>query len=155
MGNLSHLDGKSLQTFVDHDIKDFLTKTEEIRRDKDAGGGNHPVRSLKSLIDGESTPETIGQNQFLALGPMVGDDLSHGKGLIAAVTASAKSIDEILERQQRIFNDIDRDFRQTLKLMGSTQSDNITEIDGEKLLELFEDVDNDMSPTGKTTDAGS
>ncbi|MFF0478486.1 type VII secretion system-associated protein [Streptomyces sp. NPDC004284] len=151
MGNLSHLDGQSLQTFVDHDIKDFLTKTEEIRRDKDSGDATYPIRALRSLVDGETTPETIGQNQVLALGPMAGDDTTHGKSLIEAVKGAAKSIDEILERQQRLFRDIDRDFRQTLKLMGSAQSDNLTEINAEKMLELFEDVDNDMGPSGKAS----
>ncbi|MGW0812780.1 type VII secretion system-associated protein [Streptomyces viridiviolaceus] len=151
MGNLSHLDGKSLQTFIDNDIKDFLTKTEEIRRDRDTGDAKFPVRALKSLVDGETTPETIGQNQILALGPMANDDTTHGKSLIEAVKGAAKSIDEILERQQRIFRDIDRDFRQTLKLMGSTQNDNLSEIKGDKMLELLEDVDNDMGPAGKDT----
>ncbi|MEV7080018.1 type VII secretion system-associated protein [Streptomyces sp. NPDC093516] len=155
MGNLSHLDGKSLQTFIDHDLKDFLTKTQEIRKDKDSGDAQFPIRALKSLVDGETTPATIGQNQILALGPMVSDDTTHGKGLVEAVRAAAKSIDEILERQQRIFQDIDRDFRQTLKQIGTTQSDNLTEIDGDKMLELFEDVDNDMSPDSKTTNTSS
>ncbi|GGT64276.1 type VII secretion system-associated protein [Streptomyces sp. NPDC059153] len=155
MGNLSHLDGKSLQTFIDNDLRDFLTKTEEIRRDKYAGDDQRPIRSLKSLVDGETTPETMAQNQLLALGPMVNDDTTHGKSLIEAVKSAAKSVDEILERQQRLFKDIDRDFRQTLKLMGSTQGDNITEINADKLLELFEDVDNDMSPSSKNTSTNS
>jgi len=151
MGDLSHLDGKSLQSFIDNDIRDFMTKTEEIRKDKDSGDAKYPIRALKSLVDGQTTPETIGQNQFLALGPMVTDDLTHGKSLVEALRTAAASIDEILERQQRIFRDIDRDFRQTLKLMGSTQGDNLTEIEAEKLLELLEDVDNDMGPTSKDT----
>ncbi|MFH8625921.1 type VII secretion system-associated protein [Streptomyces vietnamensis] len=155
MGNLSHLDGQSLQTFIDHDIKDFLTKTEEIRRDKDSGDAKYPIRALRSLVDGETTPETIGQNQILALGPMAGDDTTHGKSLIEAVKGAAKSIDEILERQQRLFRDIDRDFRQTLKIMGSAQSDNLTEIKADKMLELFEDVDNDMGPAGKGPKTGA
>lgn len=151
MGNLSHLDAKSLQTFVDNDIKDFVKKTEEIRRDQDTGDAKYPIRALKSLVDGQTTPATIGQNQILALGPMVNDDTTHGKGLIEALKKSAGSIDEILERQARIFQDIDRDFRQTLKHMESTQSDNLTKIEASKLLELLEDVDNDMSPSSKET----
>ncbi|WP_030186759.1 type VII secretion system-associated protein [Streptomyces violaceorubidus] len=151
MGNLSHLDTQSLQAFVDNDIKDFLTKTEEIRRDKDSGDTKYPVRALKSLVDGQATPQTIGQNQILALGPMVNDDTTHGKGLIEALKKAAGSIDEILERQVRIFQDIDRDFRQTLKHMTSAQEDNLTKIEAAKLLELLEDVDNDMGPTKQDT----
>ncbi len=151
MGDLSHLDGKSLQTFIDNDIRDFLAKTEEIRRDKDFGDGTYPVRALRGLVAGETTPDTIGQNQILALGPMANDDTTHGKGLIEALKNAAQSIDEILERQRRIFLDIDRNFRQTLKLMGTTQNDNLTEIEADKLLELLEDVDNDMGPAGKDT----
>ncbi|MFF4792920.1 type VII secretion system-associated protein [Streptomyces sp. NPDC001276] len=154
MGNLTHLDGKSLQTFIETELKDFVTQTENIRRDKsDSADGRPPGRALKSLIDGTTTPETLQQNQFLALGPMVNDDLTHGKSLIESTTKSAKSLEGILEQQQRLFRDIDRDFRQTLKLMGATQSDNITEIDAQKLLDIFQDVDHDMSPTSdsKTT----
>ncbi|MGW3496383.1 type VII secretion system-associated protein [Streptomyces sp. NPDC001020] len=147
MANLSHLDGKSLQTFIDTELKDFVTQTENIRQDSDEGT-DHPARALKSLLNGEATPETLHQNQFLALGPMAGDEgLTHGKALIDAVTRSAKSIDGILENQQRLFRDIDRDFRETLKIMGATQSDNITEISGEKLLDIFGDVDRDLTPT--------
>ncbi|WP_121712972.1 type VII secretion system-associated protein [Streptomyces sp. E5N91] len=155
MGNLSHLDGRSLQTFIDNDLKDFLTKTEEIRRDKDSGDAKFPIRALKSLVDGETTPETIGQNQILAIGPMANDDTTHGKSLVEAVRGAAKSIDEILEKQQRLFADIDRDFRQTIKLMGATQGDNLTEIQGDKMLELLEDVDNNMGPVGDETKTAS
>jgi len=150
MGNLSHLDGKSLQTFIDTELKDFVTQTENIRKDA-APGSDHPGRALKSLINGEADPDTLNQNQFLALGPMVGDDsLTHGKPLVEAATKSAKSIDGILENQQRLFRDIERDFRETLKIMGATQNDNITKIKAEKLLDIFEDVDHDLTPSGKS-----
>ncbi|MGW0855109.1 type VII secretion system-associated protein [Streptomyces sp. NPDC002690] len=151
MGNLTQLDGKSLQTFIDTELKDFVTQTENIRRDKtDSSDGRPPGRALKSLIDGATTPETLQQNQFLALGPMAGDQLTHGKSLIEATTKSATSIDGILDAQQRLFKDIDRDFRETLKIMGNTLGDNLTEINAQKLLDIFEDVDGDMSPSSST-----
>ncbi|MFE4453472.1 type VII secretion system-associated protein [Streptomyces sp. NPDC056796] len=155
MGNLTHLDGKSLQTFIETDLKDFVTQTQNIRNDKpDTSDGRPAGRALKSLIDGSTTPETLQQNQFLALGPMVANDLTHGKGLIEATTRSAKSIDGILEAQQRLFRDIERDFRQTLKVMGATQSDNMTEINAQKMLDIFEDVDNDLGPSGSKSATG-
>lgn len=151
MGNLSYLDGKSLQTFIDTDLKDFVTQTERIREDADPKS-DHPGRALKSLINGEADPDTLNQNQYLALGPMVDDgSLTHGKALVQSLTRSAKSIDAILENQQRLFRDIDKDFRETLKIMGSTQSDNITEISGEKLLDIFDDVDRDMTPSSSSS----
>lgn len=145
MANLSHLDGQSLQRFIDTDLHDFVRATESIRQDDTAG------RALSSLLAGESTPETLQQNQFLALGPMTDNDLTHGKALVAATTKSAKSIDEILLNQQRLFRDIDRDFRQVIKTMGDKQSDNIAEIEAEKLLDIFEDVDNDMGGSDTKT----
>ncbi|MFJ3672575.1 type VII secretion system-associated protein [Streptomyces sp. NPDC090106] len=152
MGKLTHLDGKSLSSFIETELKDFVEQTKNIRQDKtDSGDARPPGRALKSLVDGTTTPETLQQNQFLALGPMVSDGLTHGKNLIEATTKSAKSIDGILEAQERLFRDIDRDFRQTLKLMGNTQSDNIAEINAEKFLDIFEDVDNDLSPTSTSS----
>ncbi|MGV9914640.1 type VII secretion system-associated protein [Streptomyces tendae] len=141
MPDLSHLDGPSLQTFIDTELKDFMTKTQEIRKDAAAG------RALRALVAGETTPETIGQNQILALGPMVNDDLTHGKSLVEATRKAAESIDKILEHQERLLKDIDRDFRLTLKHMQETQSNNLSGITGDKMLELLEDVDNSMGPT--------
>ncbi|MEU7023519.1 type VII secretion system-associated protein [Streptomyces sp. NPDC046203] len=141
MGGLSHFDGKSLQTFIDTELHDFVTATQNIRQDDPAGAG----RALKSLVENQTTPETLQQNQFLAIGPMTADDLTHGKSLVEGVTKSATSIDKILADQERLFRDIDRDFRQTLKVIGNTQSDSLTEIDGQKMLDIFEDVDGDLS----------
>ncbi|MEU8543816.1 type VII secretion system-associated protein [Streptomyces sp. NPDC048717] len=141
MGGLSHFDGKSLQTFIDTELHDFVTATQNIRQDDTAGAG----RALKSLVENQTTPQTLQQNQFLAIGPMTADDLTHGKSLVEGVTKSATSIDKILADQERLFRDIERDFRQTLKVIGNTQSDSLTEIDGQKALDIFEDVDGDLS----------
>ncbi|WP_399895603.1 type VII secretion system-associated protein [Streptomyces sp. BBFR51] len=152
MGQLTQLDGKSLQTFIDTQLKDFVTQTEEIRRDGTDPVTHRPARAVKSLVNGEATAETLRQNQFLALGPMLGDEaLTHGKTLLDAITESAKSVDAILENQERLFRDIDRGFRETIKIIGSTQSDNISEINAEKFLDIFDDVDHDMSGSQNST----
>ncbi|MFJ4622377.1 type VII secretion system-associated protein [Streptomyces sp. NPDC088812] len=156
MGDLSHLDGQSLQRFIDTDLKEFLTQTEDIRKDKDSGDANRPVRALKSLVDNEATADTLNQNQFLALGPMVSDaTTTHGKGLIDALARSAKSIDTVLADQQRLWQDIDRDFREVIKAIGDRQSDNLTEIDAQKALDLFADVDDDLGGSNTTSTSTS
>ncbi|MGW7571496.1 type VII secretion system-associated protein [Streptomyces tendae] len=142
---LTSLDANELMRFIETELADFVIDTDRIRKDDDMFG-----RALKSLLDKQATPKTLQQNQFLAIGAMVQDDLTHGKSLIEAVTNVAKSMDDILEDQERLFKDIDKDFREVVKVLSKTQGANITSIDAEKALEILSDVDNDLRGGGET-----
>ncbi|TXC99886.1 type VII secretion system-associated protein [Streptomyces sp. ISID311] len=146
MPDLTHLDAHAVQTFIDNDVSDFMSALEKIRKD-DPGG----VRALKSILDGTATVDTLDENQILAIGLMAGDDSLHGQNLIKAVQTVATSVDEILATQGTLFKDIDRDLRRTVKTLLDTQGSSLASIDGEKLLDVFSNVDSDLGASGKST----
>ncbi|MEU8588763.1 type VII secretion system-associated protein [Streptomyces sp. NPDC048664] len=143
MADLTHLDKAGMQAFVNGDLADFITAIDKIRKDDPAG-----ARALKSLLDGRNTADTLQENPFLAIGLMAGSDDVHGASLITKVKAMAQSVDDIFGSQKTLFKDIDTDVRETIRTLLATQGDNLGSIDGEKLLDVFSDVDGDLSDTG-------
>ncbi|MET8635066.1 type VII secretion system-associated protein [Streptomyces sp. NPDC004096] len=143
MADLTHLDSRGLQAFLDGDVADFVTALEQIRKDDPAG-----AQALKSLLDGRNTPDTLQENPFLAIGLMAGTDDVHGASLISKVKDEAQSVDDIFAAQRTLFKDIDSDVRETIRTLLKTQGSSLTSIDGEKLLDIFSDVDSDLSDTG-------
>ncbi|MET8783647.1 type VII secretion system-associated protein [Streptomyces sp. NPDC004589] len=106
------------------------------------------AQALKSLLDGRNTPDTLQENPFLAIGLMAGTDDVHGASLISKVKDEAQSVDDIFAAQRTLFKDIDSDVRETIRTLLKTQGSSLTSIDGEKLLDIFSDVDSDLSDTG-------
>jgi hypothetical protein len=143
MADLTHLDSPGLQAFVDGDLADFITELEKIRKDDPAG-----AQALKSLLDGRNTPGTLQENPFLAIGLMAGGDDVHGATLISKIKDMAQSVDDIFGAQKTLFKDIDSDLRETIRTLLKTQGSNLTSINGEKLLDIFSDVDSDLGDTG-------
>jgi hypothetical protein len=139
MADLTHLDSKGLQTFVDNDVDGFMNELEAIRKDDPAG-----VRALQSILAGRTTPDTLQENQVLAIGLMAADDSVNGSSLISKVKDSAQSVDDIFVSQKTLFKDVDRDLRETIKTLLKTQGTNLSSIEGEKLLDIFSDVDGDL-----------
>ncbi|MFG2945822.1 type VII secretion system-associated protein [Streptomyces adustus] len=154
MADLTQLDGAGLQRFVDNDLADFIDALKAIRKDSTADSGG--VRALRSIVDGATTPDTLQQNQALAIGLMDDDDSLHGKALSTAVTNAAKSVDGVLAHHVKLFDEIDRDLGQTIRTLLNTQGSSLHSIDAEKLLDVFSDVDDGMSEDpGDTTGSGS
>ncbi|MFD7530759.1 MULTISPECIES: type VII secretion system-associated protein [unclassified Streptomyces] len=145
MADLTHLDGKTLKAFAEHDITDFQTALDKIRKDDPNG-----LKALKSILDGRTTPGTLQQDPALAIGLMGTDDSVHGQSLVAAVKKAAGSVDEIFESQQTLFKHIKSDLLTTIEKLLSTQGKSLESIDGAALLDIFSDVDKELSPTTKT-----
>lgn len=143
MADLTHLDGPALQAFLDGDLHDFTTALTAIRKDDPNG-----VRSLKGLLDGETTADTLQEAKFLAIGAMAADDTVHGAALLKQLTASAQAVDTVFDKQGKLFKDIEADLRQTIKTLLKTQGTSLDSIDGAKLLDIFSDLDADMGDPG-------
>ncbi|MGW3622028.1 type VII secretion system-associated protein [Streptomyces sp. NPDC000880] len=150
MADLTHLDAKSLQTFLDVDVAAFIEELKKIRQDDWAA-------ALKSILEGKVTSSTLQQNPILALGLMASgqNDPVFGAGLINAVKADAQSFDDVLAFQQQLFKDIDKDLQTTIETLLKTQGASLESIDGEKLLDPFSDVENDLSEAGKGSGSGN
>ncbi|SFY43052.1 type VII secretion system-associated protein (plasmid) [Streptomyces atratus] len=134
MADLTKLDAKGLQTFVDNDVADFMKDLEDIR--KDAPG----IPALKSLARGDSDPDHLMENPVFSIGPMgLDDSLVPGKKLIAQAGAGAGAIDKVLAEQRLLFRNMDRNLRETIRTLLKSQGDSLESIGGQKLLDIFSD----------------
>jgi len=143
--DLTHLNARELHRFIE-EVAEFGKALKAIREDKSS------VPALRSLVEGRTTPDTLNQNPVLAVGTMAGDELTHGKTLVEGLTKAAKSVDDVFAAQQTLFKDIERDLQTTIDTLLRNQSDSLTAIEGEKLLDAFSDVDNDLAdrPTSRS-----
>jgi hypothetical protein len=145
MADLTHLDATGLQSFLDGDVAEFIKDLKNIRLDD-----NNQVQALKSILDGRNTADTLQENPVLAIGLMTGDDTVHGKTLVDKVKTAAQSIDDVFVAQGTLFKDVDRDLQETITSLLKTQGSSLASIDGEKILDIFSDVNSDLSDTGGT-----
>lgn len=142
MTDLTRLNSEGLKRFVEEDLDEFIRYTKDIREDAPAQG----PRALKSLIEGYTTPDTQGlPNQFLRIGKLGNDDGVHGAELTKRIESGAKGIDDVLVTMGSLFKHIDADLRETIETLLKTQGDSLAAIGGQKLLDIFSDVDSDLS----------
>ncbi|MET9888545.1 type VII secretion system-associated protein [Streptomyces sp. NPDC006430] len=142
MADLTHLDAKGLQTFVDNDMADFIKELKGIREDAASG------KALRSAIVGKNSGSgDLGRNKFLVIGGMAAESEPNGKVLIDAVTKGAKAIDDVLAAQQTLFKDIDSNLTETIKTLLKAQGASLAGISAEKLLDIFSDGDGDPGST--------
>ncbi|KAB1140859.1 type VII secretion system-associated protein [Streptomyces luteolifulvus] len=144
MPDLTHLDAGTLQAFLDHDVAGFSEELRKIRRD------NESAPALKSMLDGITTTESLQQNPFLAIGLMATSEVVGGSGLVTTVTDQAKSIDDVLEFQQQLFNDFDSNMQETIDTLLKTQGSSLEAIEGQQLLDAFGEVEDTLSNAGDT-----
>lgn len=140
MADLTRLDATSLGTFRTNDLAEFITDLKAIMKDDPNG-----VRSLHSVVKGLTPAEYFGQNGVLGIGLMSADDTTYGKTLLASVLSSATSIDTILESQGDLFEDIDDNLETTITTLLKTQGTTLEGINGEKLLDIWSDIDSDLA----------
>ncbi|GHJ36957.1 type VII secretion system-associated protein [Streptomyces sp. TS71-3] len=153
MADLTHLDSHALTQFKQNDLADFLTDLDAIRNDDPAG-----VKSLKSILGGLLiTGSTFGEvSSPLVIGLMAGDDSVGGQSLNTKTKDAAQGVDDILVSQKKLFKDIDDDLQETMDTLLKNQSGGLAAIDGEKLLDIFSDVDSDLTDgSGSGSDSKS
>ncbi|WP_329279054.1 type VII secretion system-associated protein [Streptomyces sp. NBC_01451] len=140
MADLTRLDAASLGTFRTHALAEFITDLKAIMKDDPNG-----VRSLHSVVKGLLPAEYFGENAVLGIGLMGADDVTYGKTLVTSVLSSATSIDTILDLQGDLFDDIDDNLETTIRTLLKTQGTTLEGINGEQLLDIWSDIDGDLS----------
>ncbi|MEU9246435.1 type VII secretion system-associated protein [Streptomyces sp. NPDC048385] len=144
MADLTHLDSTALKNFKNNDVADFISDLLAIRKD------NAGVRSLKNLVAETGEGSAAGLAKILRIGLMNGGDSKDpvgGSTLVEALKTQAGALDKILTGQKTLFDDIDDALEETITTLLKTQGDSLESIDGEKLLDIFDTVDGDMSGT--------
>jgi len=145
MADLTHLDSTALKNFKNNDVGDFITDLLNIRKD------NAGVRSLKNLVAETGAGSASGNAKMLRIGLMGGgdkEDPTGGSALIEALKTQGGALDGIFKSHKVLFEDIESALEETITTLLKTQGDSLTSIDGEKLMDIFDTVDDDMSGTG-------
>ncbi|KOV30675.1 type VII secretion system-associated protein [Streptomyces sp. XY152] len=145
MTDLTQLDASHLQTFIDTEVADF--NKDLVGIGKDVPGG---ARALKSLVEGYHSSEGnhLQENPYLAIGLMATEGgLVKGNTLVSRIADAAKGIVDVLTAEQKLFKHIAGNLEETIKVLQKNQDRSLTAISAEKMLDLFSDVDNDLSGT--------
>ncbi|WP_069169328.1 type VII secretion system-associated protein [Streptomyces griseus] len=140
-----------LQNFLDNDVVPFLAAVKKIREDGDSPEGVL-VPAIPNLQGGEDGANKApgffdGQKVPLAIGTMAGDKdgRTNGGYLIKCLNEMVDQIDELLKLQVELFEEIEDNLEDTIEEMFKTQDDNLEKIDGKKLVDFFEGVDEVLS----------
>ncbi|WP_432584778.1 type VII secretion system-associated protein [Streptomyces sp. HD1123-B1] len=145
------LDRAGLQTFLDSRVLPFRDQVHEIQLN-DAG----TAPSMKGLIgesDVSANSPSFGLLRPLAMGCMADDSYleGHGATLQKAVQSTAESLVSIFEGQSELFGDIAENLRDTIHQLFHAQHDNLGTINGQRFLDIFDDVDEDLSSSSSTS----
>ncbi|MFE6281204.1 type VII secretion system-associated protein [Streptomyces sp. NPDC057877] len=148
-----NLDKAWLENFLNNDILNFRNELKKIVNDG-VGPSGEIVPALANLLPEGQIPEGSlpGAVRPLTIGSMAADTRTNGKALVEAVTELIGAIDLILENQKILFEDIDDNLRTSIDKLFKTQGDNLARIDGDKLLDIFEDVDESLGGSGDPDD---
>ena len=157
MPNLTHLDSPELKSFRENDVAGFISDLDKIQKDDAAG-----VQAVKSIAEGRTTPETLwyagtSGHPAVPIGLMGADDSAHGQSLLKSIMTAATSVAGVLDRQQTLFGEIDRNLTETIDTLLKSQGDSLSSINAQKMLDAFRDVDQSMTsgqPDGSVGGAG-
>ncbi|WP_299531695.1 type VII secretion system-associated protein [uncultured Streptomyces sp.] len=139
-----NLDKAWLQSFLDTDVKHFLAEIKKIMADGTVGG--EVVPALFNLLPaGEHGSGVLpGAALPLTIGGMLKDAETNGSHLDTALTELITAVHTIFKDQKLLFESIEDGLEDTLEQLFKTQGENLEKIDGEKLLDIFSDVDDNL-----------
>ncbi|WP_262061190.1 type VII secretion system-associated protein [Streptomyces sp. STR69] len=149
MADVTRMDSAWLQNFLTNNIEPFSKAIDTIENVDD------PSPSLGTVIGGKVTDTSRPQNKPLAIGKMAVDDSVQGLSLNKAVASAAQSIITIYEDQADLFSNIHDDIKTTIDTLLTTQNTNLTQIEGKDFLDVFSNVDGDLSGSSGTSGSGS
>ncbi|MFC4467661.1 type VII secretion system-associated protein [Streptomyces xiangluensis] len=146
-GKLS-MDKAGLQAFLDDRVELFKDELRKIALDDDSLG----VQAVGSLI-GETKYtsskqfDSYGLSKPLRLGMMLKGERLNGKGeeLNTAIAKTAEDLTTLYEEQTALFADIADNLKTTMEKLLAAQNDNLTKVDGQDFLDIFEDVVSGLS----------
>lgn len=154
------MDKAWIKKFLDVDIADFQSELKKILTDQvpadliatilsafTTGSLDDVIPTVSTLQEDGEKPDYVlsGSTWPLVIGNMAGSATVHGKAVTGGVTAMAATLTGILEDQQTLFDDIEDNLRDAMDTLFKAQGDSLDKVDGEKLLDAFEDVDDDLT----------
>ncbi|MFJ9590984.1 type VII secretion system-associated protein [Streptomyces acidicola] len=139
------LDKAGLESFRDNRLLPFKDELRKIKLDDPSLGP-----TMGSLIGEEDVKiedfDSYQSGKPLALGFMLKEDEVDGQvaKLNKALAKMAEDLTTIFDEQTKLFEDIEDNLKDTLETLFDTQGTNLTKIDGQEYLDIFEDTDESM-----------
>ncbi|MER6138738.1 type VII secretion system-associated protein [Streptomyces sparsogenes] len=140
----TQLDKQWLENFRKVDLADFRKALKTVSEN---GTGDHVIPSMKALKgEDDGVPGLpFGTPVPLAIGNLAKDEGTHGQAVNDAVVEMVTTLDGIIESHLTLFKDIDDALEDTIDSLFKTQGDNLAAIEGQKFVDIFEDVDADLT----------
>ncbi|MGW2562316.1 type VII secretion system-associated protein [Streptomyces sp. NPDC001514] len=142
------MDKAGLQAFLDNRVIPFLESVKNINLDDPVSGP-----TLATLLGGEDVPaagfDSYETGKPLAMGYMSMEDNLGGAGseLQAAVVTCVSDVNGIYKDHRALFEDIVENLRTTIAKLADVQGGNLESMEGQELLDIFEDTVDDLAPS--------
>ncbi|NJQ06536.1 type VII secretion system-associated protein [Streptomyces lonarensis] len=136
-----------LQSFLENEVDTVKKKIKEIL----SGNGAEPM----SVLAGRDRPEDTDmadRQRPLALGLMVSGN-GPGTEVNNSIKTVAGAVDDILDHQLTLFTQIISNLESTIEELLTEQGKSLEDIDGQALLDVFSDVETEL--TGDYTVSGT
>ncbi|MEU9700668.1 type VII secretion system-associated protein [Streptomyces sp. NPDC047981] len=159
---LTRLDVQTLRRFIDHDVASFLLWLGALQEaggryvkngegyDLDFSG----VPSMSGLSAQLESPTLYNSKVTLLLGKLTAPGKDDGPmsahDFLAFVKGAASELAVVVDDQKDFFEDVKRNLESVLTTMTGAQHKNLDEIDSQKFLDLFRDVEADLTQSRKT-----
>ncbi|MFI1727862.1 type VII secretion system-associated protein [Streptomyces acidicola] len=140
------LDKDAVKQFLTEEIRPFKESVKKVLKEPNEDGVLPlPYYAAESKQPGDSS--ISGAKLPFAIGFMAGDNSSllSSAHLLDSVNGMIDQVDGILKSQVRLFADIEDGLEDTIHTLLKTQGGNLEKIDGEKMVDVFVDVDDDLS----------
>ncbi|MEV5387077.1 type VII secretion system-associated protein [Streptomyces sp. NPDC052721] len=137
------LDSTWLKAFIKEHIEEFRSALDQMLKDDPSG------HSMDNIANGDVTTSTIMSTRPLILGLMAGEgDVVGGADLNKKVRDTAGQISEIFKDHHILFADLEEALWETIKKLNESQSKSLDQVTADDFLDIFDDVDSDISGTG-------
>ncbi|MFE0425046.1 type VII secretion system-associated protein [Streptomyces sp. NPDC058953] len=145
-GKLS-MDKAGLQAFLRDRVEPFQEDLRKIALDDPTFGPSMGKLIGDTDYSGKHDFATYGSSRPLMIGLMLKEEHLHGKGLALnqAIGKSADRLTEIYEEQTGLFKDLATNLESSIETLFGTQANNLTGIDGQDFLDVFEDVESRLN----------
>ncbi|WMX43815.1 type VII secretion system-associated protein [Streptomyces roseicoloratus] len=160
---LTRLDTKTLRRFIDHDVETFVlwlwTLQEASGRYLKTGDHYYTldwtgVPSMSGLSAQLENPTQYNSKVTLLLGkltaPGKGDGPMSAHDFLTFVKSAASELAVVVDDQKDFFDDVKRNLESVITTMTGAQQKNLDQIDSQKFLDLFRDVETDLTRSRKT-----
>ncbi|MEU1800358.1 type VII secretion system-associated protein [Streptomyces sp. NPDC019937] len=149
----TQLNKEWLENFRKVDLADFKKALKTVTEN---GKTDPVIPSMKALKgDDDGVPNLpFGTPVPLAIGNLASDPGTHGESINKAVVDMVTLLDGILKSHVTLFDDIDDAIEETIDSLFKTQGESLDAVEGQKLVDIFEDVEDDLTTPANEEEGG-